>query len=315
MQPGETSTDTTLAASASAALPTASGEQTGWTLLRDVGWLSRVGNAGSGAGTTTASPGKADDRNTAAIGEFAMTAVLGATPVRTAIDRCTEYLREPQPNQTLAVRVLGALAGLTAMEGRFDEARAHLAQARAVLEQLGLRVRATALSYLAGLIDLLAEQPDKAEEQLRRGCEDCKRMGERYVLGNLLALLAQATYDQGRYVEAVQLAEEAEEAGSIDDLVGKVTARGARAKALARLGCADLAEPLSRGAVDAVRQTGLLNVHADALRDLAEVLEIAGKPDEALRAADDALGLYQRKGNTVSAQRTRTVLERLRHPA
>jgi hypothetical protein len=57
-------------------------------------------------------------------------------------------------------------------------------------------MRVVALSYLAGFIELLAERPAEAAVLLRQGCQDCTRMGERYVLGNLMALLAQAAYAQ-----------------------------------------------------------------------------------------------------------------------
>jgi tetratricopeptide (TPR) repeat protein len=243
--------------------------------------------------------------------------VLGPTPVRAGIDRYTEYLRQPQLNNTFTVRVLAALAGLTAMDGNFDEARRNLDQAMSILEQLGLRVRAVALTYLAGLIDLLAEEPEAADERLRQACLDCERMGERYVLGALLALRAQTCHALGRYVEAVQLGEAAERSGSGpgDDVVVQVTARGARAKALARLDCGDEAQPLARDAAAAAAGTGLVNLAADALLDLADVQDAVGEGEQAILAAEEALALYQRKGNVASARRTRTMLARLRPAA
>jgi tetratricopeptide (TPR) repeat protein len=201
------------------------------------------------------------------------------------------------------------------MDGNFDEARRHLDQAMSILGQLGLRVRAVALSYLAGLVELLAEQPAAAEERLRQACLDCERMGERYVVGALLALRAQAGHALGRYVEAVQLGEAAEQNGLGDDVVAQVTARGARAKALARLDCGDEAESLARDAAATATGTGLVNLAADALLDLAEVHEATGHGEPAIRAADEALELYLRKGNVVSAQRARTMLARLRASA
>jgi tetratricopeptide (TPR) repeat protein len=137
-------------------------------------------------------------------------------------------------------------------------------------------------------------------------------MGDRYVLGNLMALLAQATYAQEGYAESIDLAETVEELGPPNDMVSRVTARMAKAKSLARLHQAELAETLAREAVAAVEQTDLLNVNADALLDLAEVLEIVGRQNEAAGAAERALELYNRKGNTVSEQHARSVLERLR---
>ncbi len=283
----------------------------GWTLLQDVSWLSRVtGGRERGAATETAAG--LSEGSAGWIDTFSMAAVLGATPVAEAVERCTEDLRGLPPNSTAAARARAALAGVTAMTGRFDEAREHLALARATLEEFGLKLRAVALHYLAGFIDLLAGRPADAEEQLRRGREECERMGERYVLANLLALLAQATYVQGRYGEAVTLAQAGEDVAPADEVVAHVTAYGARAKALARLGNEAEARALAGDAVAAVENTGLLNVRADGLLDLAEVLEVVGDTEPAMAAARDALVLYERKGNVVSARRATSVLERLR---
>jgi hypothetical protein len=68
---------------------------------------------------------------------------------------------------------------------------------------------------------------------------------------------------------------------------------------LARLGRRAEAEPVARSAVALAETTDFLNVHADALRDLAEVLGPAGGADAAAEARD----LYARKGNVVSGTR------------
>jgi hypothetical protein len=53
----------------------------------------------------------------------------------------------------------------------------------------------------------------------------------------------------------------------------------------------------------------MLNAHADALRDLAEVLALAGR--DARPELEQALALYERKGNLVMAERTRSKLAEL----
>jgi len=285
----------------------------GWTLMADVTMLPRRDSSGGsehrtdpdGAVITASAPESAPQ-----LDAYAMSALLGPTPVRTAIEQYTNQLRDDDRNLTGSVRVLAALAALTAMEGQFDQARSHLAEARSILEQLGLRVRALALVYLTGFIELLAEQPGAAEEQLRRGCEECERMGERHVLGSLLALRAQAAYALGKYTEAVELAEAGEDASGGDEIV-HVCALSARAKALARLDRPEQAGALAERAVTLAPKE-LLIVRADALRDLAEVLEVGGHRVEAARAAQEALDLYSRKGNVVAAKGTAGTLARLR---
>jgi len=49
-------------------------------------------------------------------------------------------------------------------------------------------------------------------------------------------------------------------------------------------------------------ETDLLNIHRDALLDLAEVLRLARHAGEASEVADHAARLYRKKGNVVSAE-------------
>ena len=53
----------------------------------------------------------------------------------------------------------------------------------------------------------------------------------------------------------------------------------------------------------------------DAHADLAEVLLLVGKADEAAAALEQALGCYERKGNRVSAERVQTRLGELQEAA
>ena len=57
--------------------------------------------------------------------------------------------------------------------------------------------------------------------------------------------------------------------------------------------------------------TDFLNGQGDAYADLAEVLLLGGKRDDAAAALEQALERYERKENLVSAERTRTRLEEL----
>jgi hypothetical protein len=52
----------------------------------------------------------------------------------------------------------------------------------------------------------------------------------------------------------------------------------------------------------------MLDTQGDAYADLGEVLILAGKPDEAAAAFEQALERFERKGNVVSAERTRARL-------
>jgi hypothetical protein len=53
-----------------------------------------------------------------------------------------------------------------------------------------------------------------------------------------------------------------------------------------------------------------LNLHGDALMDLAEVLSMGGRVSEADPAIEAAIGLFELKGNLVSAARATETLGR-----
>ena len=91
--------------------------------------------------------------------------------------------------------------------------------------------------------------------------------------------------------------------------------RPVRAKVLARRGEHAEAERLAREALAIGEATDDLNGQGDTYADLAEVLLLAGKPDEATATLEQALERYKRKGNLVSTQRAQTRLVELRAAA
>jgi hypothetical protein len=80
---------------------------------------------------------------------------------------------------------------------------------------------------------------------------------------------------------------------------------------LARGGVFDDAERLAREAVELGRETDMLNWHARALVDLGEVYVLASRADEARPRFEEALAIYERKGNLVMAAKTHSALTEL----
>jgi ATP/maltotriose-dependent transcriptional regulator MalT len=188
-----------------------------------------------------------------------------------------------------------------AMQGRFEEARALVRQSAEILEDLGLKLRAAFVSDAAGFVETLAGDHAAAERELRAGYDTIEPFGERAYLSTVSALLAHAIYEQGRYEDADMFCSLAEEAGADDDITTQVLWRGAKAKVLAGRGELDEALRLARAAVALAEETDDINMRADALVDLAGVVEAAGDTaarDDALRRARE---LYVAKGNLVSA--------------
>ena len=83
---------------------------------------------------------------------------------------------------------------------------------------------------------------------------------------------------------------------------------------LARRGDTAEAERLAREAVAIGAETQMPDSLGEAQSDLAEVLTLAGKTDEAEAALREALALFERKGNLAMAERTTTRLRELARP-
>jgi tetratricopeptide (TPR) repeat protein len=133
-----------------------------------------------------------------------------------------------------------------------------------------------------------------------------EEMGDRSGLSTNAAMLAEALLAQGRDEEALELTVQSEQAAAAEDLPVQVQWRGPRAKALARRGKLDAAERLAHEAVSLAEQTDFLNLHANALLDLATVLQHDRRVEEAAAAAETAKTLYERKGNLIGADKAQS---------
>ena len=124
-------------------------------------------------------------------------------------------------------------------------------------------------------------------------------------------VLAQAVYTQGRYDEAEQLALEAEEASRPNDVHSQIIWRGPWGRFSRNANEFEAAEQLAREAVAFAEQSDFLHSHADARLDLAEVLRLAGRREEATEEIRTAVALLEQKGNTLGAAQARAMLKGL----
>jgi Flp pilus assembly protein TadD len=126
-------------------------------------------------------------------------------------------------------------------------------------------------------------------------------MKERYSLASVAGLLARVLELQGRIDEAEEITRIAEEVAAPDDMDAQSIWRGARARVLARQGRLDEADRLAREAAEIRAQADTPVLRAEALMDLAVVLEEAGRHEEADAALAEALELAQAKGDAATA--------------
>ena len=229
----------------------------------------------------------------------------GPTPAEDAIRRLEAILAQADDSPRVQSAALGGLSWLYAIRGRFEEARAADARSRALPLEVGSTVGWAVPSTRTARIELLAGDAGAAERVAREGYEVLHEMGEKAALSVVALELARALYLQGRASEADRFIHAGEAAGARDDIFLQVEWRTIRALVLADRGMLNKAENLAREAVEIATPTDFLNFRGDVLCDLADVLQRAGKPEEASAAAESALGLYEQKGNLVMARKTR----------
>ena len=236
--------------------------------------------------------------------------VLGPIPAAEAVRRCERLLGQTGRQPLLEAEVIGGLAALAAMLGRFEDADELSRHGKETMLNAGMSI--WAVPYLLSFVRTLQGDPAGAERELRPGYETLKRSGETSHFSSHAHELSRAVYDQARYEEAEQLAGESEESARPNDVHSQILWRSSRAKVLARRGELDEAERLAREAVEFAAGSDFHPAHADALMDLAHVLELHGEPELAARSVEQAIGFYELKGNVTQGERARAALTALR---
>lgn len=120
--------------------------------------------------------------------------------------------------------------------------------------------------------------------------------------------LAKTLYLQGRYEDAEHFTQVSEQLAGSGDIASQIERRSITAKLIARRGDYELAERLAHEAVRLAAQTDDIGTQANALIDLAEVLQRAGKTGDTSSLVERARGLFEQKGNVVAARAAGEVL-------
>ena len=235
----------------------------------------------------------------------------GPTPADEALERLEEIGSRNEQSRALETACLVSRANLEAMLGRFDVARGLLAKATASAQELGREVLIDAhVRVSAGEVELLAGEPEAAEDLFRMSCGRLEQIGELGFLASTVSSLVEAVLAQGRTEEALELSDRwlPDDLTVPEDVDAQVAWRRVRAMALARLGRADEAERLAREATDTAAATDFTDLHASALVGLGDVLRLAGRAQESTAALEQAVMLFEAKRNLAAMQRVRSTL-------
>jgi tetratricopeptide (TPR) repeat protein len=221
---------------------------------------------------------------------------------------------EATGSQRVRAASLALAARLAAREGRFEEARSLIEDARALFGALGVETAVTSVSGWTGEIEELADDLDAAERAYREGLERAARAGDRWKLSDFGHSLGRVLDSRGAQDEAEQLFVVAnDDAGQTK--YAQVFWRSAQARELARRGQIEEAVRLAREAVVRAEPSDNLRLRCVGLEDLVHVLLAAGRPGEAIRPLEELVRLRERKGEPVAAAKAHSPLGQLRATA
>jgi class 3 adenylate cyclase/tetratricopeptide (TPR) repeat protein len=230
---------------------------------------------------------------------------LGPTPVDQAILEIQQSLTRCESDRSIHADISSNLAVLIAMTGDFSRARDLWARSREVFEDLGALISAAEISQTAWRIEMLADDFDAAERVLLRDYAFLVDLGDRWGLPTNAAMLARSVYAQGRLEEAASYADASEQIADPDDVITQIFLGRVRGLLAASQGHTESAERFGDEAARLAATTDFLMEHGDTLVDLAEIRRLCGHPEGAMKAAHEALGLYERKGSTVAVEKTK----------
>ena len=246
---------------------------------------------------------------TTCIGQIAAALYWGPTHVTQAIERCKQLLADESLGQFGRAAAVPYLGGLHAQAGRLSEARELVAEAEHTYEELGSPTAVIHCGTVRADLEFLAADFVAAEETLREQCEYLELIADRAHLAVRAAKLADAIYRQGRLDEAQLWAVVSRSNAATDDQSAQLVLGAVESKLLARRGAVTEALEYAEEIVRLAESTDGLNLVAATKLALAEVLRIAQLHAEAQRSIEDAIALFERKGNSVAALQARELLD------
>jgi class 3 adenylate cyclase/tetratricopeptide (TPR) repeat protein len=236
---------------------------------------------------------------------------FGSTPVSEGIAAARQLRDEYSDSLELqgwTTRVLGTLIALQGDEGAGREL---LDRARAIFTELGHGEALGVLPFSTGVLELRTGHPEAAEHEFRGGFELLQGMGERARASSLAAMLAAALVDQGRIDEAEEYVEVSRRMLAENDPSGQAQMRMSAARVLAHRGELEEATRLAAEAIATAQEIQELLNLPDLLLWQAEVLELAGRPEDAKAALRKAADAAARKGAVVDERRAKERLAAL----
>jgi class 3 adenylate cyclase/tetratricopeptide (TPR) repeat protein len=264
-----------------------------------LGWVSNMHSQQEGWGNAieqTLVHARRAGHNIRGSWALSVTLAMGPKPTSEALAKLDSFVGEAPHPGDLELRGF-----MLAMLGRVDEGWAIAVPANERLRELGLQMGSPWLGELA----LIGGDLPTAADYLRDACDDLEKRGAISQLSTYTALLGRVLCALGHTEEAEEMARKGRELGDPEDVWTQALWRQAQALVHSARREHEDAIRLAREAVDWFSRTDSLLRQGDAQCDLAEVLEAAGRRDEAARAWREALDRYERKQVVPLAARVR----------
>jgi tetratricopeptide (TPR) repeat protein len=253
-----------------------------------------------------------DERREAAIiRHIGSIALWGPEHVDPALARCRAILASAS-NGRVKANCLVRIGGLEGLAGRFDAAWEAIDEARALMNDLGLRHLKAHSSDVAVLVAMLAGDFERAEREARAAYAVLEEMGDRTFQATQAFLFGETQAAQGRLDEAVQWLATRREIADADD--HEPAGLALEALILARRGHLEKAEKLVRRYL-AMEGDLPVPLVIDPRFTLAEILLQAGRAAEAQTEAEACLTRYEAKGIVPLAEDARALLAEIRTSA
>jgi class 3 adenylate cyclase/tetratricopeptide (TPR) repeat protein len=214
-------------------------------------------------------------------------------------------LGEEPTIQLFATHVLGHLR---ARRGEFELARREIDEWRSQFRELGQESMYASGAVCVWDVCSLAQDWESGFRALEEAYALLEGMGEKGFRSTVAANLAEAHYRLGRPDEAERYSRVSEKLGSSDDRVTQAGWRAVRAKVLASRGELEEAVALADEAFSIMAETDALDTFAGVLLDQAEVLRAAGRAEDARVAVEEAVALYEQKGNLIGMEKAKALL-------
>ena len=281
-----------------------------WRVKADVSWTrARYADADEAFARSLEHARRADAgwEEAELLGQYTGSGVYGPAPVDEVLERCAWVSAQADGNRLVEARTLRSVAAAHAMQGDLERALDEAREAAAILDDLGMWLRAAFVSETIAFVHRLAGDLPASERALIAGYQVIGDLGEQGFLSTVAALLAHRILDQGRVEDATRFIATSERAAAEDDRTTMTLLQSARGRASGLRGDVASAVASCRAAVEISERTDDLNMRGDALVDLAGALRLAGEAE-----ADDTLAgaeaSFERKGNVVQM----TAVRRLR---